>query len=131
MDGPRPGCPANSTERRRWLNHHSCDNIIDEDNPQYYFFVLQDPYGTGSPVVDYDPNGALAPAPGVLPAGFAGPPPEYDYAAGSEYDMADDIFNPDAHPGFLQYCLGDYYPGPEPYYEGVCFRCFPFPSWEV
>lgn len=108
----KPGCPANSIEARRKLNHNSCGDFIDPEDPQYYPEVLKDYTGASSIIVDYETS-AVAPEPA-----FASPQP--DYAPEPEYGMAADNYFPGLDPYLLSFCQGDY-TDPVPYYEGVRF----------
>lgn len=126
--GPKPGCPAHSTKRRRWLNHNSCGAVLDEDDPVYYFQFTDDyndKYESESLMADYN-TAAVAPRPEVLgiPLGFLPP----GLLPSGTLDYYDDAPSPTDDPDFSEwdpilesYCLylGA---GPEPYYEGVLIR---------
>lgn len=36
FSGPAPGCPAQSVNKRRWINHNSCGSYVDPEDPEYY-----------------------------------------------------------------------------------------------
>lgn len=75
---PAPGCPRHSIAKRRWINHNSCGDTTDEEEPQYYFSGVSSATGGAGSLRDYDGS----PTPVATGGTFAMLPPALSSGAG-------------------------------------------------